>query len=34
MTLFVICVAVVIAIVAGVAFFVLRPLLKGNRRTR
>ena len=34
MILLVVCVAVVLAIVTGVAFFVVRPLLKGNRRTR
>jgi hypothetical protein len=34
MILFIVCAAVVIAIVTGVAFLVVRPLLKGNRRTR
>ena len=34
MILVVVCVAVVIAIVTGVAFLVVRPLLKGNRRAR
>jgi len=32
--LIVVCLAVVIAIVTGVAFLVVRPLLKGNRPRR
>lgn len=34
MILLAVCLAVVVAIVTGVILLVVRPLLKGNRRTR